>query len=52
MNYLLFINKYWFFRYKIFFINTPKPINKHTKNTKLIKVQMSESHNAIHYIKK
>ncbi len=46
MNYRLFINKYWFFRYKLFFLNKP------TKNTKLIKVQMSESHNAIHYIKK
>ena len=52
MNYRLFINKYWFFRYKIFFIKKPKIINKPTKNTKLIKVQMSESHDAIHYIKK
>lgn len=40
---------------KIYFVNTPKSITifkyKPVQNKKLIKVQMSESHNCNHYIK-
>ena len=60
MNYRLFINKYWFFRYKILFINKPKLINKPinqpinqsinepTKNTQLCKIDVSEKQNIDH----
>ena len=61
MDYRLFVNKYWFFRYKILFINKPKlinklinqpinklinkPINEAKKNTQLCKLDMSERQN-------
>ena len=52
MNYRLFINKYWFFRYKILSINKlkliSKPINESTKNIQLCKVDVSERHNIDH----